>query len=266
MKTLFKIFILSASVLLLSSCKHEMMDYQGQAGVYFNVQVVPQSLFGDPESWAHIDTTRFSFSNMVGDTMYMSLKVRIMGSIENVDRYFDVRVVGDTATTAEPLTDYTLAATRFPIPAGERDGYVKVDFFNTDKLTDTVMFLTIELLENETFALPMRSWVKLDNDQTADKVSINVIRHVIGFTNSIQKPVAFNELIWGIYSQKKMQIILEVCGLTMDDFSSSQKMPTATAKILCQRFNKYLQAMKAKGETVYEADGVTEMTVGRLGV
>lgn len=251
-------------MLLFCGCEPAMMDYEGKVGVYFNVQKVP-IVPGDQERYEHIDTTLFSFSDFVGDTRHLLLNVRLLGNIESVDRYFNVRVVEDTSTTAEEGTDYEML-NKYPIPANERDGFVAVDIFRTDKLSDTTMYLTIELVENETFALPMKTWVKLPNDNTPDKKAVNVIRHVIGFTNVIVMPRAYSLLIWGDYSLKKMQLILDVCGLTMEDFADPNVFTSGVAKIHSQRFNKYLKAMKAKGETVYEADGVTEMAVGNQGV
>ena len=45
------IFLLSV-VLLFLACEKEMMDYEGKDGVYFSVQEVPPSLYGNPEIWS----------------------------------------------------------------------------------------------------------------------------------------------------------------------------------------------------------------------
>ena len=85
------IFLLSV-VLLFLACEKEMMDYEGKDGVYFSVQEVPPSLYGNPEIWAHVDTTLIPFSLLLENDSTVRLKVRVVGQVVNYDRYFTVTV------------------------------------------------------------------------------------------------------------------------------------------------------------------------------
>ena len=98
------IFLLSV-ILSFLGCEKEMMDYEGKDGVYFCVQEVPPSLFGNPEIWAHIDTTLLPFSMLLENDTTVWLKVRVMGPVMGSDRYFTVTVI-DSLTTATVGEDY----------------------------------------------------------------------------------------------------------------------------------------------------------------
>ena len=47
-----KYIFLLVVVLSFLGCEKEMMDYEGKDGVYFSVQEVPPSLYGNPEIWS----------------------------------------------------------------------------------------------------------------------------------------------------------------------------------------------------------------------
>lgn len=98
------IFLLSV-VLSFLGCEKEMMDYEGKDGIYFSVQEVPPSQYGNPEIWAHVDTTLIPFSLLLENDSTVRLKVRVMGKVVNYDRYFTLSVV-DTSTTATEGEDY----------------------------------------------------------------------------------------------------------------------------------------------------------------
>ena len=87
-----KYIFLLVVVLSFLGCEKEMMDYEGKDGVYFSVQEVPPSLYGDPEIWSHMDTTLIPFSLLLENDSTVRLKVRVMGDVVNYDRYFTVSV------------------------------------------------------------------------------------------------------------------------------------------------------------------------------
>ena len=91
-----KYIFLLVVVLSFLGCEKEMMDYEGKDGVYFSVQEVPPSLYGDPEIWSHMDTTLIPFSLLLENDSTVRLKVRVMGDVVNYDRigrrFVDYRV------------------------------------------------------------------------------------------------------------------------------------------------------------------------------
>ena len=110
------IFLLSV-VLSFLGCEKEMMDYEGKDGIYFSVQEVPPSQYGNPEIWAHVDTTLIPFSLLLENDSTVRLKVRVMGKVVNYDRYFTLSVV-DTSTTATEGEDYAPLEKQYVIPSG----------------------------------------------------------------------------------------------------------------------------------------------------
>ena len=149
-----KYIFLLVVVLSFLGCEKEMMDYEGKDGVYFSVQEAPPSLYGDPEIWAHMDTTLIPFSLLLENDSTVRLKVRVMGDVVNYDRYFTVSVV-DSLTTALVNEDYAPLEERYMIAAGERDGFVEFTGFRQAKMLDSTYYVTLQLMENEYFSLPM---------------------------------------------------------------------------------------------------------------
>ena len=68
-----KYIFLLVVVLSFLGCEKEMMDYEGKDGVYFSVQEAPPSLYGDPEIWAHMDTTLIPFSLLLENVYLISV-------------------------------------------------------------------------------------------------------------------------------------------------------------------------------------------------
>ena len=260
------IFLLSV-VLLFLACEKEMMDYEGKDGVYFSVQEVPPSLYGNPEIWAHVDTTLIPFSLLLENDSTVRLKVRVMGQVVNYDRYFTVTVV-DSLTTALGGEDYAPLEERYVIAAGERDGYVEFTGHRQAKMLDSTYYVTLRLIENEYFSLPMNIWRPLENkDYTKEEQ--DVIRHVVGLSDEVFMPKAWTKNYFGPYSKKKIKLLCEMFGLQMSDFDNVITMDMERQRTYAQGLDKYLKEMEAKGQTVYEdekdKDGnPVKMAVGPL--
>lgn len=185
-----KIYIfLLVVVLSFLGCEKEMMDYEGKDGVYFSVQEVPPSLYGNPEIWAHMDTTLIPFSLLLENDSTVRLKVRVMGDVVNYDRYFTVSVV-DSLTTALVNEDYAPLEERYVITAGERDGFVEFTGFRQAKMLDSTYYVTLQLMENEYFSLPMDVWRPLENKDYTKEIQ-NVVRHVVGLSDEVFMPKAW---------------------------------------------------------------------------
>ena len=260
------IFLLSV-ILAFFGCEKEMMDYEGKDGIYFCVQEVPPSQYGNPEIWAHIDTTLLPFSLLLENDTTVNLKVRVMGPVTGNDRYFTVIVI-DSLTTATVGEDFSPLEKQYVIPAGERDGFVKFTGFRQEKMLDSTYYVTLQLVENEYFSLPMDIWRPLEHkDYTRE--SQNVIRHVVGLTDEVFQPKAWTTNYFGPYSKKKMVLLCEMFGLKMADFDNVRDMDMERQRVYAQGLDKYLKEMDAKGETIYEdqldKDGnPVKMAVGPL--
>lgn len=245
-----KYIFLLPFVLLFLACEKEMMDYVGKDGVYFAVQEVPPSLYGDPEVWAYMDTTLIPFSLRLENDSTLRLKVRVMGHVMDRDRYFRVSVV-DSLSSAIEGEDYAPFERQYVIPAGEREGYVNFTGYRQAKMLDSIYFVVLQLEESEDFTLPMNLWRPLRDGDYTDEVQ-NVIRHVVGLTDEVFMPKAWTINYFGPYSKKKIKLLCEMFGLEMVDFDNVVTMDMERQRTYAQGLDKYLKEMEAKGETVYE--------------
>ena len=262
-----KYIFLLVVVLSFLGCEKEMMDYEGKDGVYFSVQEVPPSLYGNPEIWAHMDTTLIPFSLLLENDSTVRLKVRVMGDVVNYDRYFTVSVV-DSLTTALVNEDYAPLEERYMIAAGERDGFVEFTGFGQAKMLDSTYYVTLQLMENEYFSLPMDVWRPLEDKDYTKEIQ-NVVRHVVGLSDEVFMPKAWTVNYFGPYSKKKVKLLCEMFGLKMADFDNVIEMDMERQRTYAQGLDKYLKEMEAKGQTVYEdekdKDGnPVKMAVGPL--
>lgn len=120
-----------------------------------------------------------------------------MGDVVNYDRYFTVSVV-DSLTTALVNEDYAPLEERYVITAGERDGFVEFTGFRQAKMLDSTYYVTLQLMENEYFSLPMDVWRPLENKDYTKEIQ-NVVRHVVGsFRRGFHAEGVDGELFWSL--------------------------------------------------------------------
>lgn len=248
-------------------CEKEMMDYEGKPGIYFAVQQVPPSLYGDPEIWAYMDTTLIPFSTILADDSTVMLKVRVMGDIVDYDRYFSVRIV-DSLTTATVGEDYDAIPTQYVMKAGERDAFIPLTGHRQVKMLDSTYYVALQLEESSDFAIPMDMWRKLEGSDYTSR-DVNVIRHMVGLSDEVFVPKAWTVNYFGKYTKKKMKLICEMYGLQITDFDNTVEMELNRQRVLAQGLDRYLKDMEAKGQTVYEDEvdqygNPVKMTVGAL--
>ena len=268
MKKSFLIIGFVVSLLLFWRCEKEMMDYEGKPGIYFAVQTIPPSQYGDPELYAYVDTTLLPFSTMIQDDSTLNIKVRVMGNVVDYDRPFKIHII-DTASDAVAGEDYDALELQYVIKAGQRETFIPVTGHRQAKMLDRTYYLALELEENEHFSLPLKYWLKLDLDYTATDRAISVVRHVIGFTDGLFVPKAWTYNYLGKYTKKKISLICSMFGLSITDFDNTNDMNANRQKVLAQSLDRYLKEMDAKGETIYEDEVDSEgnpvkMTVGPL--
>ena len=164
--------------------------------------------------------------------------------------------------------DYAPLEERYVITAGERDGFVEFTGFRQAKMLDSTYYVTLQLMENEYFSLPMDVWRPLENKDYTKEIQ-NVVRHVVGLSDEVFMPKAWTVNYFGPYSKKKVKLLCEMFGLKMADFDNVIEMDMERQRTYAQGLDKYLKEMEAKGQTVYEdekdKDGnPVKMAVGPL--
>ena len=229
---------LSAAMMAVSAvaCTDSLEKYNGEAGIYFAMRV--------EDSAVNIVTD--------DDMAVFNLKVKILGAVSDRDRQISIEVVPEeTDALAE---DYDPLLPEYTLPAGAVFGSIPITFHRTASLEGQERRLTVRLVENSDFALPITMW-RNSSDEYVD-----VVKHTIIISDKYVQLPGYAVGYFGPFSEKKMALLLEVLGLEISDFN--EEMPYTQAKAYGQKFDRYLKEQKAAGHTVYEEDGVTEMTAG----
>lgn len=230
------------------SCTDSLETYSGEAGIYFAMRVESSAVNTDT---LYCETSSLPFIVTDADRAVFNLKVKILGAVSDRDRQISIEVVPEeTDALAE---DYDPLLPGYTLPAGAVFGNIPITFHRTASLEGQERRLTVRLIGNNDFALPITLW-KNSSDEY-----VNVVKHTIIISDKYVQLPGYAEGYFGPFSEKKMKLLLEVLGLEISDFN--EEMPYTQAKAYGQKFDRYLKEQKAAGNTIYEDDG-TEMTAG----
>ncbi|MCM1177273.1 MAG: DUF4843 domain-containing protein [Bacteroidales bacterium] len=240
--------IMFAAGMAIAGCTDALETYSGTSGVYFAM--------GAGKTYANADTTYVESSNLPfivtgsRDSVF-NVKIKIVGAVSQHDRNVEARIVEDMSTvTAE---DYEPLQGSYVLKAGEVFGNIPIRFLRPSSLEGKQRTMTIELVENSDFSLPIRFW------RNSSTEYVNVTRHSIIVSDKYVQLPGYSESHFGAFSEKKMKILLDLFGMKLTDFNAS--LPLTMTKAMGQKFDRWLQEQKSKGETVYEEDG-SEMKSG----
>lgn len=233
---------------VIAGCNSELETYHGASGVYFAMN--------SGSSYANADTTYLETSDLPfiitgsRDSVF-NVKIKTVGPVASHDRQVAVRIVGEESTVLPE--DYEPLQESYVLKAGEVFGSIPIKFLRAASLAGQERTLTIELVENSDFSLPIKVW------RNSSREYVNVIRHSINVSDKYVRLPGYSESHFGPFSEKKMRLILELFGMKLTDFRTS--LPYTRTKAMGQKFDRWLQQQKSRGETVYEEDG-TEMKAG----
>ena len=233
------------------SCSSEIMTYDGDSGIYFAMRTNDNSVNTDT-TYTEVSSVPFIVEPTGIDKVTFRLKVKIMGAVSGHDRQISVRVVEDETTALE--SDYERLQPSYILKAGNVFGEIPIVFHRTASLKGQERKLTLELIPNEDFTLPITRW------RNSSTEYVNVTRHTVTVSDKYVLLPGYQTGYFGPFSERKMEVLVEEAKIvTLDELK--EKMSYVKAKSLGQQFDRYLKRMKAEGKTVYEEDG-SEMTAG----
>lgn len=263
---LFAMFI--SSIVIMTSCEKDLMDYQGESSIYFDVRRGNE--WRDSTFWARQYYTQLNFIDKIGDALEVELPVAISGPVTDWPRSFRVEVVKDSTTAVEGV-DFDFQR-EWTLPAGAALTHIKLVVYRQADLEDTLRTVMLRVQDNENFTtrlnfdkdLPGRDNI-LDGEK---KYSGDPRFHTVELTLSIKKPVdwwGFDypktdtypglELdVLGAFSSKKYLLMLQVLGYSEAMFCEAIKTKDR-ARIVDEIFGRYLVQQFDKGEPVLEKDG-----------
>lgn len=252
------IYIIASLFLLpfAAGCEREVMEYEGKDAIYFDVQWGSVG-HGAENVWSHQIYSLVAFSDIEEPEYELRLKVGVAGSVVDYDRPFRVTVVPDS-TNAIAGEEYDGFSEEQVIKAGENRTYIALTVKRSERMmTDTVK-IQLRLHPNEYFELPFSDvgtvpgrW---DNDtQTAYSKNYDPTIHNI-FANNILKRPAGWMAIFGDFSAKKYQFLMDVSGYGASDFKNQPAMLYGLGQIVARRASAYLKEQYAKGREYWVLD------------
>lgn len=239
-------------VAVFMSCEKEIMPYQGKEGVYFAVQ------HGDDNwsetSWPYQPYSDVDFVRIGLEEVEIPVKVAITGPVKDYDRLFHVEVNPDS-TTAILNEHYEAVQRDWVIPAGSISTMVTVRLKRTPDLEETPKTLGLRLIASQDFELSFPEWdaiPSLDGGTVVEEFDASL--HSLRMNDVMIEPLRWSGL-FGAFSRKKMEFMMEYMGLIYEDFASEESMPMARqmlvssdgASILIRKFNE--------GNPILEEDG-----------
>lgn len=245
-----------------SSCKKEMMEYEGVDGVYFAVQ--HGASYGNELTWPYQPYTNWEFIKTSKTESTIQIKVMITGSLKNYDRVFQV-VVNPDSTTATVNVHYKPIVNQITVPAGAISATVPVTLLRAPDLKKEKKVLGLKLVANENFGLSFTNWDALPSFTAGTIVKkFDASLHSININDFLVQPAVWigsiqqgnrESGLWGAFTQKKIELMFKIMDLTYEDFASTQVMPGVRSSLLTELCTKYLLERYNAGNPVLEDDG-----------
>lgn len=235
-----------------SNCHTALMDYEGEAGVYFAVQHPWLSGGGDSVQWEMSPSTEVSFFFTERSDSSVRIRVQLLGNPLPQDRYFRIVVV-DTGTTATVNHDYDALEGQYLLAGNRHYTDVKIHLHKQVDLAGKRKSIMLRLEETPDFRLPIDVWHPWPSQHTwipavgADKVNISAIEHTVYISDITVVPTGWNSSYFGAFSKTKLDKMCEVLGLTYDDFSK-ERMNRVRAESVGLRMAAYLKDFPANDE------------------
>jgi len=247
-----------------ASCKKEtLMTYNASDNIYFNYTFkVPSG----PVNYADSLNVTFAFSDSTHKDSVLLIPVAVTGSAKNTDRNFDVSV--DPGATAMAATDYVLPAT-FVVHAGRTIDTMPVTLKRTLALKTNTLFFTLRLKANNQFQTQIRYRSRVSDDlrtiAPGDTSQTQTFKVLMSDQLEAGQYWSSYAYYFGEFSEKKVRLINQIAGMPLDFWSVdlySSTQHQANALYYSGLVFRYLSDEAYNGNTIFEADGATPMTMG----
>lgn len=268
-KTLYIIGAIILSVVSLTSCEEELMDYEGENALYFDVRLYPSHI--EKKLWPHRLSTEVSFGNVMKNDLEVVIPVRTTGVSTDYDRPYKVEVVADS-TTARLDIDFSDLQTDRVIKAGHTSDTIRFKAHRTEEIFEDTVRLQIRLLPNEHFITNFKeygepgsyfSYVTVGGSQSSKEFDVNAdasIHNIFIYDTMTQPKGWWGSALGGIggaFSAKKIRLMMELCNCDLSAFETMGTMPSSRFTSYCEKLGKYLieQAKLGPDHVVLEKDG-----------
>lgn len=259
-------YILLFQLLAVVGCKKENMSYKGKEGVYFAVQFGTKSL--SINYWPYMPYSLVEFVSLGTDVVDFPVKVMITGPVKNYDRTFRVEVNPDS-TTAVLGEHYEAIQEEWKIPAGTVSANVTVHLKRTPDLAVTPVTLGLRIIATKDFVSSFPEWDAIPALTGGTIVpEFDAGMHILRINDIMVQPAVWpgslqsgnrESGLFGVFTRRKMQFLIDNLDLKYEDFASSETMPQAryllvasdAAIILKQRFDAKTPVLEEDGRLMF---------------
>jgi len=261
MKRILLSIVILHFIALFISCEKDIMNYEGQEGVYFAVR---HGTNLRPENWPYQSSSNVNFFRLNMSEVELSIPVAITGPIKDYDRTFEVEVNSDS-TTAVLGEHYQAIDRSWIIPAGAISTNIKVRLNKTPDMEDTTKTLGLRLIATKDFTLSFPEWdaiPSLNGGPAVQKFDASL--HTLKLSDIMVEPAEWlgnvvggnrESGMLGVFTRRKMEFLEEHLGLTYEDFASPESMPLARILLTAMDATDILVRLFNEKTPVLEDDG-----------
>lgn len=256
MKNLLSYLCILAIVLLAACRKEELNTY--------NDDVSKNSIYF-PEARLAASQLLVSFGYadpMVKDSV-IKIPVITIGSASTQDRPYNLSI--DPTSTMKAGVDYEILNNPVVIKAGKVGDTLMIKLLRTASLKNEPLQLGIELKPNDYFTNNYRTYTITNNNviDTGYHTKMTIRADDMAGAPPFWR---FSQGNFGTFSFLKLQLLLSYYNLNINEMLAPNWYFADKNNIRVRSWANGLKAhllrMKAAGNTIYEADGVTPMTMG----
>ncbi|GGH18663.1 DUF4843 domain-containing protein [Sphingobacterium alkalisoli] len=261
----FTLFLLATTVFI--GCEKEIMPYQGKEGVYFSVRHNNSSTILE-SLWPYQPYSNVDFVRIGTEEIEFPVKVMITGPVKDYDRTFRLAVNADS-TTAVDGQHYEPIQEEWTIPSGAVSTLVKVRLKRTPDLEENPVTLGLRLIPTRDFELSFPEWDAIPEFNSGIVIpEFDAGLHSLRINDIMIQPAVWSGSLqsgnresglFGVFTRKKMEFLMENLGLTYEDFASTETMPMVRqmlissdgAAILIKRLNEKNPVLEDDGRLMW---------------
>ena len=250
------------SVLALSSCEKDLMDYEGKDCLYFDVR--RGATWIEPELWAHYNYSEVTFGNVLSNDTTIAVKISATGQTKDFDRSFQVIVTKDS-TDLEEGTEYEPLKPEYVIKAGQTHTFVDVTFHRTARMTNDTLRFQLQIVPNEYFQTMFDNYKDYPGPYEESQPKVEVKKnhdarfHTMFVDDVLIQPEGWmgsdaGSGLFGKFSDVKYRFMMQVSGTTIFDYTR-EKMTQARATAVGQQVAEELVRRARAKDPVIDKDG-----------
>ncbi len=225
---------------MLTACKKQtLMTYNSDNSIYFAQSVLPRAPF---------DSTAisFAFAGGTGTDSTLQIIIAVTGAPTAHDRPYTL-VVDNTVSTAKAGTHYVAPAAAQSIKAGKLSDTIPLKLLRTADMLTNEFKIVLRVKANENFNTAME-YKMLSATQR-----LHYTRYTVYVNDIIRKPGRWLDTYMGTFTRKKLFLTCDLLNTT----PAYMDVPASVADMVFYGtfMQRYLNQMKAAGNTIYEEDG-----------